>query len=402
MNTVFKAYCRAYQAAFRIVMPLLPWRKPELIEGENSILKLPSFIKEKNIDKVLIVTDKGLSALGLLDGLKEELTKAGVSYAYYDKTVPNPTIDNIEEALQMYHAEGCQGIIAFGGGSPMDCAKGVGARVARPNKPISKMKGNLKVLKKLPPLFAVPTTAGTGSEATLAAVISNSETHEKYPINDTSLIPHYAVLDPVLTKGLPKHITSTTGIDALTHAVEAYIGKSNTAETEKMAKDAVKLIFGNLKEAYDNGDNLEARKNMQLAAFYAGIAFTRAYVGYVHAVAHTLGGMYSVPHGLANSVILPYVLEYYGEAAHKRLAELADLVGITSDGDTDAAKADKFIKAIKDMNESMQIPNKIKGIKDEDIPIMVKRALKEANPLYPVPKFMGAEEITEIFRIIKE
>ena len=264
------------------------------------------------------------------------------------------------------------------------------------------MKGNLKVLKKLPPLFAVPTTAGTGSEATLAAVISNSETHEKYPINDTSLIPHYAVLDPVLTKGLPKHITSTTGIDALTHAVEAYIGKSNTAETEKMAKDAVKLIFGNLKEAYDNGDNLEARKNMQLAAFYAGIAFTRAYVGYVHAVAHTLGGMYSVPHGLANSVILPYVLEYYGEAAHKRLAELADLVGITSDGDTDAAKADKFIKAIKDMNESMQIPNKIKGIKDEDIPIMVKRALKEANPLYPVPKFMGAEEITEIFRIIKE
>lgn len=284
----------------------------------------------------------------------------------------------------------------------MDCAKGIGARVARPNKSIQQMKGVLKVLKRLPPLFAVPTTAGTGSEATLAAVISNSATHEKYPLNDTSLIPHYAVLDPVLTKGLPKHITSTTGMDALTHAVEAYIGKSNTKETEAMAKDAVTLIFRYLKTAYDDGANLEARKQMQLAALYAGIAFTRAYVGYVHAVAHTLGGMYSTPHGLANSVILPYVLEYYGEAAHKRLAQLADLAGVTQAGDTDAAKAEKFMQAIKDMNAYMQIPTKLKGIKDEDIPLMVKRALKEANPLYPVPKFMGKDEITQIYKAVQE
>lgn len=402
MNILYKAYCRIYQTVFRLVMPILPWRKPQLIEGENSILQLPKFIKSKNIDKVLIVTDKGLSSLGMVDGLKAELEKEGVSYAFYDKTVPNPTIDNIEEALKIYNSEGCKGIIAFGGGSPMDCAKGIGARVARPKKSIPQMKGVLKVLKRLPPLFAVPTTAGTGSEATLAAVISNSITHEKYPLNDTSLIPHYAVLDPMLTKGLPKHITSTTGMDALTHAVEAYIGKSNTKETETMAKDAVKLIFKYLKTAYDNGNDLEARKQMQLAALFAGIAFTRAYVGYVHAVAHTLGGMYSTPHGLANSVILPYVLEYYGTSVHQRLAQLADLVGITQQQDTDAIKAEKFIQAIKDMNEYMQIPTKIKGIKDEDIPLMAKRALKEANPLYPVPKFMGKEEITQIYNAIKE
>ncbi|HOB64286.1 MAG: iron-containing alcohol dehydrogenase [Clostridiales bacterium] len=402
MNILFKAYCRIYQAVFRIVVPLLPWRKPELIEGENSLLKLPVFIKSKGIKKVLIVTDKGISSLGLVEPLKEGLEKEGIAYAFYDKTVPNPTIDNIEEAAALYRENGCEAIIAFGGGSPMDCAKGVGARIARPDKPIPKMKGVLKVLRKLPPLFAIPTTAGTGSEATLAAVITNSETHEKYPINDVVLIPRYAVLDPVLTKGLPKHITSTTGMDALTHAVEAYIGRSNTRETEDMAKKAVKLIFDNLKEAYDNGSNLEARRNMQFAAYYAGVAFTRAYVGYVHAVAHTLGGMYNVPHGLANAVILPVVLEAFGESAHKRLAELADVAGITSEGETDEQKANKFIAAIKEMNAYMQIPTAIKGIKDEDLPILAKRAFKEANPLYPVPRLMGLDEITKIFKAVQE
>lgn len=402
MNILFKAYCRIYQAVFRIVVPLLPWRKPELIEGENSLLKLPVFIKSKGIKKVLIVTDKGISSLGLVEPLKEGLEKEGIAYAFYDKTVPNPTIDNIEEAAALYRENGCEAIIAFGGGSPMDCAKGAGARIARPDKPIPKMKGVLKVLRKLPPLFAIPTTAGTGSEATLAAVITNSETHEKYPINDVVLIPRYAVLDPVLTKGLPKHITSTTGMDALTHAVEAYIGRSNTRETEDMAKKAVKLIFDNLKEAYDNGSNLEARRNMQFAAYYAGVAFTRAYVGYVHAVAHTLGGMYNVPHGLANAVILPVVLEAFGESAHKRLAELADVAGITSEGETDEQKANKFIAAIKEMNAYMQIPTAIKGIKDEDLPILAKRAFKEANPLYPVPRLMGLDEITKIFKAVQE
>lgn len=399
---MYKFYCRIYQGLFKMVSYLLPWRKPELLEGENSLSKLPQLIKSKGIDNVLIVTDEGIVALGLLDGLYKGLSDEGVDFVVFDKTVPNPTIENIEEALQMFKANNCKGIVAFGGGSPMDCAKGVGARVARPNKSIPDMKGELKIRKKIPLLFAVPTTSGTGSEATVAAVITDSTTHEKYAINDISLIPHYAVLDPLLTIKLPPHITAATGIDALTHAIEAYIGSSNTKETKQYSRAAVKLIFENIFEAYTNGTNLDARTNMQKAAYMAGIAFTRAYVGYVHAIAHTLGGFYSVPHGLANAIILPYVLDYYGNSVHKPLAELADLVGIGEPTDTSEQKATKFIDEIKKLNESMKITKKVTGIVDNDIPLMVARALKEANPLYPVPMILSKKDIFALFQMIKE
>lgn len=399
---MYQLYCRIYQCVFKWISYLLPWRMPELIEGENSLNKLPKLIKSKGIDSVLIVTDKMIASLGLMDGLLKGLSNEGVDYLVYDRTVQNPTIDNIEEALQMYNANNCKGIVAFGGGSPIDCAKGVGARAARPKKSIPQMKGLFKVLKKIPPLVAIPTTSGTGSETTIAAVITDSRTHEKYAINDTALIPQYAVLDPVLTVNLPQRITSTTGIDALTHAVEAYIGRSNTKATKQYSRDAVKLIFENIFEAYSNGQNLAARKNMQEASFLAGLAFTRVGVGYVHAIAHTLGGFYSVPHGLANAIILPYVLEYYGKSAHKPLAELADMVGLSEPGDNSEQKSFKFIHAIKMLNKSMGIPNKVNGIIESDVPLMVKRALAESNPLYPVPKIMNEEDIMRIYLIIKE
>jgi alcohol dehydrogenase class IV len=282
-----------------------------LSEGINSLQNLPKIVKNRNISKVLIVTGPKIYSSGLLDVMLKGLEKEGVTYYIYYKTIPNPTIDNVEAALEIYKSNNCKGIIAFGGGSPIDCAKGVACRVARPEKTIPQMKGLLKVRKNLPPLIAIPTTAGSGSETTVAAVLSNPSTHEKYAINDPVIIPHYAVLDPVLTAGLPQHVTSTTGMDALTHAVEAYIGRGNTKETKMMAIMATKLIFENIYKAYSDGTDLNARGNMQKASFYAGIAFTRAYVGYVHAVAHTLGGFYRIPHGLANAVILPYVLELY-------------------------------------------------------------------------------------------
>ncbi|MBE5763894.1 MAG: iron-containing alcohol dehydrogenase [Clostridiales bacterium] len=379
---------------------MLPWRKPDILEFDNGVLGLPQFIKDQGIERVLLVTDEGLKNLGLCDGLVNKCAEVGLKCAWYYKAVPNPTINNIEDALKMYKENDCQAIIAFGGGSPMDCAKGVGARVACPNKPIPKMKGLLKVNHKLPPLYAIPTTAGTGSETTVAAVISNPETHEKYPINDPHLIPKYAVLDATLTAGLPQKITSTTGVDALTHAVEAYIGSANTKETKEMAIKATKLIFENLKKAYDNGKDLEARANMQKAAFYAGVAFTRAYVGNVHAIAHTLGGFYGVPHGLANAIILPIMLDVYGEKAHKKLAELADVVGI--EGATVAEKATKFIQAIKDLNASMAIPKYIENtIKDEDIPLLAKRAQAEANPLYPCPVLFDEKEFRQLYLTIQ-
>jgi len=401
MNIFKKIYCRTFQVCFNLAMPLMPWRKPKLLVGENSLLKLPELVKSLSIKSVLIVTDKGLSSLGLVDPLMKELTKEGLNYVLYDEVVPNPTISNIEKGVEIYRNNSCDTIIAFGGGSPMDCAKGIGARIARPNKSISKMKGLLKVGKKLPLLFAIPTTAGTGSETTLAAVITDDLTHEKYPINDFNLIPHYAVLDPLLTVKLPKHITSTTGMDALTHAVEAFIGSSNTKETKQMALDAVKLIFENIKTVYDDGSNIEARKNMQLASFKAGVAFTRAYVGYVHAVAHTLGGAYNVPHGLANAVILPYVLELFGKSAHKKLALLADHINLTDPNESNENKANAFIKAIKDLNSYMNIPNKLE-INENDFDLLSKRADKEGNPLYPVPKLMNAKELKEIYYLIKK
>lgn len=401
MNIFKKVYCRIFQAGFYIAMPLMPWRKPKLITGEGSVAKLPELIKSLNIKSVLIVTDKGLMNLGLVNSLIDALTNEGINFVVYDEVVPNPTISNIEKGAKIFLDNNCEGLIAFGGGSPMDCAKGIGARIARPKKPIPKMRGVLKINRKIPTLFAIPTTAGTGSETTLAAVITNDETHEKYPINDFNLIPHYAVLDPLLTEKLPKHITSTTGMDALTHAVEAFIGSANTKETKQMALDAIELIFANIKKAYDDGSNLEARANMQLASFKAGVAFTRAYVGYVHAVAHTLGGAYNVPHGLANAVILPYVLEVFGAKAHKKLAFLADHVHLTEVHESNEVKAKAFINAIKELNEYMNIPTKL-DIKEEDISLLAKRADKEGNPLYPVPKLMNAKELEQIYYLIKK
>jgi len=395
-------FYRVYQSVYKVAMGALDWTPPELLQGAGAIKKLPALVKKQGVNNVLVVTDKGLMGLHLLDSLFEGLESEGIKYTVFDGVQPNPTIYNVEDALKLYHDNGCEAFIAFGGGSPMDCAKVTAAKVARPNKSIPSMRGQLKVLKKTPLIFAVPTTAGTGSETTLAAVISNPDTHEKNAINDPVLRPKFAVLDPELTVGLPPHITSTTGMDALTHAVEAFIGRSNVKSTEDAALKATKLIFENIEKVYEDGKNIEARENMLVASFYAGVAFTRAYVGYVHAIAHNLGGMYGIPHGLANAVILPYILEFFGDSAHHRLAILADVAGITDGLKTEKEKAEKFIEAIKELNRKMNIPDKFEGIKDEDIELIAKRALKEGNPLYPVPKIMNLEECKAIIKNLQK
>ena len=395
-----KCWYRTNQKVLKFFMRFMDWSEPQLFTGEGAVLKLPAFIKSKGLERVLIVTDKGLMNLHLLDPLFEELKSQGMEYFVFDGVQPNPTIQNIEDCKDIYIQNKCQGIIAFGGGSPMDCAKAAAARVVKPKQSVRKMRGYLKVHKKLPPFFAVPTTAGTGSETTLAAVVTDPQTHEKNAICDSSLRPKYAVLDPALILGLPPHITSTTGMDALTHAVESYIGKSNVKSTIRYAEDAVKLIHANLEKAYVNGKDMEARNNMLKASFLAGSAFTRAFVGYVHAIAHNLGGMYNTPHGLANAVILPYVLEWYGSSIYKRLAKLADLIGLGKEGMSEEEKAKAYIEEIRRMNKAMNIPEKFVFIKEEDIPTLVKRALKEGNPGYPVPKIMKLEDCEKVIRQI--
>ncbi len=395
MNIFRKFYCRTYQQIFHIAIPFLPYREPKILENMDEVVKT---LKEEKINKVMLATDKSIRGLGLTKELEDALTRANLSYVVYDDILPNPTIDMVEEGLKIYLKNNCKAMIAFGGGSVMDCAKVILARVAKPKKSVQKMKGLLKIRKKLHPLFAVPTTAGTGSETTLAAVITDGKSHYKYAINDFSLIPKYAVLDYRTTLNLPKFITATTGMDALTHAVEAYIGKSTTKKTRCMAEDAVKLIVKNLKLAYDEPHNEEARKNMLRASFYAGVAFTISYVGYVHAIAHSLGGQYGVAHGFANAVILPHALKRYGKSAQKKLSKLAKTSMIADEKDDDKTASEKMIKFIESLNSYFEIPTKIKELKAEDIPGLALKADKEANPLYPVPKLFNKKELEEIYK----
>ena len=379
-----KMYCRIYQAVFKIGMYLIPWGMPETLEGAGAVKQLPELIRKKGYNKVLVVTDKVLMDLGLPKGMLDAMDAAGIEYVVYDGVQPNPTDRNVNEGLKLFRESGCQAMVAFGGGSPMDCCKGIGAMAVKKGKTVEQLQGLFKVLHRIPTIFAVPTTAGTGSETTVAAVITNEKTHHKASMNDTSLMPKYAVLDPELTVGLPPKVTSTTGMDALCHAVECYTNNTYNSKLEKkLAEDAVKLIYDNLYTAYCDGSNLEARQNMQKAAFYAGRAFTRGCVGYVHAIGHTLGGLYGTPHGLAMSVILPHVMRQFGSAAHERLARLAEVCGMT--GANDAEKAEKFISWIEELKAKMNIPAGLDVIKDEDVPQIIAWAMKEANPLYPVP-----------------
>lgn len=398
MNVFFKAYCRAFQLVFYVAQPLLPYRDPQT---RSSIDDIPSILKIKGYKRVLIVTDEQLVKLGIAKMVENVLQDAGIEYVTYSEVVPNPTIDNVESARKAYLDFGAQAIIALGGGSAMDCAKAAGARVARPGLTIPQMRGILKIWRKLPMLIAIPTTAGTGSEATLAMVITDAVKKYKYPCNDFGLIPPYAIHDYRLTTGLPPFITATTGMDALTHAVEAYIGGSITRSTEKKAELAVSLINKYLYRAYTNGEDAEARQNMLTASFYAGLSFSKSYVGYVHAVAHSLGGKYGTPHGLANAVLLPIVLREYGSVVYKKLAKLARNAGVVEKGKSDEQTALMFIDWIQDLNDKMQIPRNLPDINEQDIPEMAAYANAEANPLYPVPVLMDKKELEKLYLLGK-
>lgn len=398
MNILRKTWCRTYQAAFHIAQPLLPYKDPVVKESINDI---PEILRTNNINKVVFVTDKGLVTAGLAKRIEDVLASAKIDFTTYSDTVPNPTIENVEAVRKIYLNTGAQGFVSLGGGSAMDCAKAAAARIAKPNKQIPQMRGILKVHKKLPLIVAIPTTAGTGSEATVTTVITDSQKNYKYPISDFCLIPPYAIHDYTLTTGLPQRMTSTTGMDALTHAVETYIGRSLNKKSAANAEEATRLIHKYLYRAYTNGNDTEARQNMLRASFCAGLAFSMSYVGYIHAVAHSLGGKYGTPHGLANSVLMPIILREYGECVYKKLARLARKSGVIADGHSDEETAKLFIDWIQEMNDKMNIPRVIDGICYEDIPEMAAHADAEANPTYPVPKLMDKKELERLYYLGK-
>ena len=390
--SIKKLLYRLFSYFMKIGVKILPLPSPTLYTGPGSVQKIPEAVKLKGINNVLIVTDKDLTGLGLLDGMLKSLDENKIRYTIFDGVQPNPSIQNIEDGYALYKKNNCQGLILFGGGSPMDCGKVIAARARRPEKSVLQFRGLFKVLRILPPMFAVPTTAGTGSEVTVAAVITNPETHEKIVIADPFIVPGFAFLDSELMAGLPPHITAGTGMDALTHAVEAYIGLHDIRDVRIHSEKASRLIIENLESAYEDGSDLARRDKIAIASYYAGYAFTRASVGYVHAIAHNMGGLYGVPHGLANAIILPHVLKVSRKNAEKKLARLAIESGIGFHGESEKELSIRFIKKIEDMNEKMGIPKTIKELKAEDIPLIAKRALKEANPMYPVPTLLNQEE----------
>lgn len=391
-----KATYRARQRLMKLAAEIVPLPVPGLLTGAGSVDQLAENISVRALKHVLVVTDRVLMAIGLPNGLLRSLDARGVAYTVYDDVQPNPSIEDVERGVEVYRAHGCDAIVAFGGGSPIDCAKIIGARIGNPYISVRRMKGMFRVVLPIPPFFCVPTTAGTGSETTIVAVITDAETHEKFAISDLKLIPKLAVLDPELMVGLPPHITAATGMDALTHAIEAYISLNANPFTDENAEKATRLIFASLEEAYSNGANLEARYQMALASYCAGAAFTRAYVGYVHAIAHNMGGLYGVPHGLANAVILPHVLRFCRAEAEPRLARLAVVAGLADDGASNEALSLRLIEAIEQMNERMGIPTFIRELRPEDIPLVSRRALEEAHPAYPVPRIMTEAECREL------
>ena len=380
MNTFF---CRAFQCCFAVGARLLPWRRPRVYAGPGSLLRAADILRENGLRRPFVVASRRQCADKHFRALQEALDEQDILLSVFSSVEPNPSVETVEKIAAQYKFDRCDCFLVIGGGSPMDAAKAAAARLARPESSLSRLAGLLKVRRRVPPLIAVPTTAGTGSETTIAAVITGSD-HHKYAVSDLCLIPRYAILDPTLSAGLPPHITAETGMDALTHAVEAYLSRFyNTGMTRALAESAVVTIFAHLERAYRDGASLEDRAAMLQASFDAGAAFTRASVGNVHAIAHTLGGLYGTPHGLANAVLLPLVLEDYGAAAYSRLARLAGLVGLP--GETKETRAKAFIAEIRAMNARMGIPDHFDTIREEDIPLMSKWASQEANPVYPVP-----------------
>ena len=379
MNTFF---CRAFQCCFAVGARFLPWRTPEVFSGEGSLLRAADILRENGLRRPFVVASRRQCADEHFRALQETLDEQDILLSIFSAVETDPSVETVERIASQYRLDRCDCFLVIGGGSPMDAAKAAAARLAHPEKTVPQLGGLLKVRRRVPPLIAVPTTAGTGSETTIAAVVTDG--HHKYAISDLCLIPRYAILDPTLSTGLPPRITAETGMDALTHAVEAYLSRFyNTGMTRALAESAVVAIFAHLERAYRDGASLDDRAAMLQASFDAGAAFTRASVGNVHAIAHTLGGLYGVPHGLANAVLLPIVLEDYGAAAYPRLAHLAGLLGLK--GDTEETRAKAFIADIRAMNARMNVPDRFDCIRDEDIPLMARWAAQEANPVYPVP-----------------
>lgn len=401
MHRLYTAGCRVFQFGMKLGWHLVPCPTPVLVEGDGCLASLPALLKKEGIANILLVTGIHVGKLPQVVALKEKLAESAIACTQFSGYAPDPTDTQVYAGVAAYRAGNCQAIVAIGGGSALDCAKAIGACIARPNKKISQLQGLLRICKPIPLLFAVPTTAGTGSECTLASVITDTVSHRKAALNDPALLPKYALLDASLTVNLSPASTAATAMDTLTHAVEAYINGTYCTEKERrFAKLAVAAIHENLPLAYENGQDLMARQMLLKASYLAGRAFTRGCVGYVHALGHPLGSLYGLSHGEAMALLLPAVLRAYGKAVEKPLSQLSHACGFVFSSEEEGAEL--FIQWIEETRAAMHLPASLPQMREEDLPQIIRWAMKEANPLYPVPVVWKEAEMEAVLRKIQQ
>jgi alcohol dehydrogenase class IV len=390
-------YYKIRALAVTVLLRLLPRNLPVVYAGRGSSLSLCRQIAILGYSKVIIITDSFLNGSGMLDGIKNALRENGVEFAVYDGVQPDPDFKQVQAGEAELRRENCEAVIGVGGGSVLDAAKLIALLHHNPGD-LKFFDGIQKAKKPGMPMFAIPTTAGTGSETTPVSVITDHESHRKVPVADGKLVPHYVALDADLMKSMPPHITAATGMDALTHAVESWLSKASTGSTEAMAGAATKLILKYLVRSWREGGDMEAREAMTMASFYAGVAFSRTSVGYAHGIAHQLGRVCGTPHGNANAMVLPEVLTAYGGCVHGRLAKLARVAGLGGKDDSDESLALGLIQHIAGMRSEMEMETQPSGLEAAHIPGIVKAAISEAGDLYPVPRYMSPDEIGAIVK----
>ncbi|MEN6670214.1 iron-containing alcohol dehydrogenase [Psychrobacter sp. B38] len=387
--------------AFSYVIPI---RRPMLFVGETSCDELCDMLINEGSTNVFIVTDAVLNKLGIPAKVTDYLDKKDISYHVYDGVTPDPTFKVVEEGLRQSLDAKCDSIVAIGGGSVIDAAKMIAMSQGNKCKP-QQLIGILKARKPATPLYCIPTTAGTGSEATLGAVVSDDDTHQKALSIDPRMVPLAAAIDPIIMKGMPAHITADTGIDVLTHALEAWMSVNASVETDYYAASAIKSVMHYLPIVYEDGGDLKAREAMGIAAHYGGIAFNKAGLGYVHAIAHQLGAYYRIPHGRANAIVLPYVLDVNRHASKKRLAALAKKIGMVQEGQaagSDSEIADHLIAQVRDLIKTLHTDPAVQDMQTSDFDKIAKAAAKEVSETYAVPTYLSGSEIKEILTKIKQ
>lgn len=390
-------FYKMLMAGLKLAVKFTPQPQPVIFSGQNSSLALTNFMIDHDFKRVLIVTDKILNKLGIADDICQLLKQHDIEVVFYDQVTPDPSEVIVENGVNTAKEYNCDVVLGLGGGSSLDAAKMI-AVLAKSTKSVSDVAGLLKIKQHGLPLFLLPTTSGTGSEVTMAAVITDSINKEKSLIISPKTMPLATALDATLMQGMPAKVTADTGFDALTHAIEAYLSTHANESTNRFALIAIKLIFKQLPVAYQHGDNLEARQSLALASCYAGLAFTKAGLGYVHAISHQIGAKYHLPHGMTNAAVLPLVLTFTASASEQRLAMLAKEIGLTTTGLTTAEMAELFIQAVKSLQKEVVIERTLPSLVIEDVRALAKAALKEAHYLYPVPKYLNLSACEKLIK----